>query len=137
MPKDSDFVPIVLQQYHDLGHEGFYKTVLRIKECFYWKKMKIRVNSWVQKCDIFQRSKHNQQLLSGLLQPLPILTQVWAQISMEFVEGLPKSKGKSVIFVVVDRMTKYGHFLPSAHPYTTETVAQLFFEKIFQLHGMP
>lgn len=37
IPEDSNFVPIILQQYHDLGHEGFYKTVQRIKECFHWK----------------------------------------------------------------------------------------------------
>ena len=56
---------------------------------------------------------------------------------MDFVEGLPKSKGKSVILVVMDRLTKYGHFLPSAHPYMAKTVGQLFFEQICHLHGMP
>ena len=55
---------------------------------------------------------------------------------MDFVEGLPMSKGKSVILVVMDRMTKYGH-LPLAHPYTAKTVVQLFFEQVFHLHGMP
>ena len=56
---------------------------------------------------------------------------------MDFVEGLPKSKGKPIILVVMDRMMKYGHFLPLAHPYTAEIVAQLFFEQIFCLYGMP
>ena len=50
---------------------------------------------------------------------------------MDFVEGLAKAKGKLVILVVVDRLSKYGHFLPMAHPYTTEMVAQLFFEQVF------
>ena len=110
---------------------------MRIKECFYWKNLKVRVKEWVKQCDICQSNKHDQQLPSGLLQPLPIPTQIWIEISMDFVEGLPKSKGKSVILVVVDKMTKYDHFLPLAHLYTAETVAQLFFEQIFRLHGMP
>ena len=59
LPEDSDFVLIILQQYHDLGHEGFYKTLLRIKECFYWKNMKIRVKEWVRQCDICQRNKYD------------------------------------------------------------------------------
>ena len=56
---------------------------------------------------------------------------------MDFVEGLPKSKGKFVIMVVVEQMTKYSHFLPLAHPYSAETVAQLFYEQVFRLHGLP
>ena len=106
-----------------MGHEGFYKTLLRIKECFYWKNLKVRVKEWVKQCDICQRNKYEQQFPSGLLQPLPIPMQVWAEISMDFVERLPRSKGKLVILVVLDRMTKYNHFLPLAHLYTAEIVA--------------
>lgn len=99
--------------------------------------MKPRVKDWIRRCDTCQRNKYDQQLPGGLLQPLPIPTRIWSDILMDFVEGLPKSKGRSVLLVVVDRLTKYGHFLPLAHPYTAETVAQLFFEQIFCLHRMP
>ena len=42
-----------------------------------------------------------------------------------------------MIFVVVDRLTKYGHFLALAHPFTAIIVASRFFEQIFKLHGLP
>jgi hypothetical protein len=44
-------------------------------------------------------------------------------LSMDFVEGLPKSQGYSVIIVVVDHLTKYAHFVPVKHPYTASTIA--------------
>lgn len=58
-------------------------------------------------------------------------------ISLDFIEGLPTSGGYNVILVVVDKFSKYGHFLPMKHPYTTLSVAMTFMQNIFKLHGMP
>jgi hypothetical protein len=56
---------------------------------------------------------------------------------MDFIDGLPKSEGYSVILVAVDRLTKYAHFMPLKHPYTSSSVALVFFNNIVKLHGVP
>ena len=56
---------------------------------------------------------------------------------MDFIEALPHVGGKSVILTVVDRFSKYCHFIPLAHPYSAESVAQVFFTDIVRLHGVP
>ena len=77
------------------------------------------------------------RLPAGLLQPLAIPNRPWLDISMDFVEGLPKSQKKSLVFVVVDRFTKYVHFIPLAHPYAATKVVHLFMQYVFKLHSMP
>jgi hypothetical protein len=138
--KGSSFQFQLLDYIHanpSFGHSGFHKTVHRAKRDFYWKGMRKDIKKLVRECDICQVNKPETIHPAGLLQPLPIPSRPWADISMDFIEGLPPSHGSTVILVVVDRFSKYGHFLPLAHPYTASTVAQLFLSNIFKLHGMP
>jgi hypothetical protein len=62
---------------------------------------------------------------------------VWSDVDIDFIEALPRVHGKTVILTVVDRFSKYCHFIPLAHPYTAESVAQAFFAEVVRLHGVP
>ena len=56
---------------------------------------------------------------------------------MDFIIGLPKSEGKSIIMVVVDILTKYAHFCALSHPFKASIVYTTFMETIQKLHGNP
>lgn len=56
---------------------------------------------------------------------------------MDFIEGLPTSAGYNSILVVVDKFSKYSHFIKIKHPFSALQVAQHYMEHVYMLHGMP
>ena len=108
---------------HSTGHEGVQKTLHRLRADFYIPGDRALVRDWVRSCVTCHRNKTETLQPAGLLQPLEVSSQVWADISMDFIEGLPKVGGKSVILTVVDRFSKYAHFIALGHPYTAASVA--------------
>ena len=137
IPPDSPLLQEALLAVHHEGHEGVQRTLHRLRRDFHFPHMKRVVQDFVRACSVCQRNKPDQQHPAGLLLPLPVPQGVWSDIAMDFVEALPRVRGKSVILTVVDRFSKYAHFIPLAHPYSAETVAQAFFNDIVRLHGIP
>ncbi|GJT95804.1 retrotransposable element Tf2 [Tanacetum coccineum] len=84
-----------------------------------------------------QLNKANLAASPSLLQPLPIPQRVWLDISIDFLDGLPMSKRKTMIMVVVDRLSKHSYFIPLSHPYTSIHVAQVLLDNIYKLDGLP
>lgn len=127
----------VLLAAHDEGHEGIQKSLHRLRPDFHLSQARAALQDYIRVCMVCQRNKTEQLHPAGLLQPLAVPSHVWEDISMDFIEGLPKVGGKSVILTVVDRFSKYAHFIPLAHSYTAESVTKAFFADIVRLHGVP
>ena len=119
-----------------IGHFGFAKTLALLQEHFYWPHMKKGVERICGRCVTCRQTKSRVQP-HGLYTPLPIPSEPWIDISMDFVLGLPRSKhGRDSIFVVVDRFSKMSHFIPYHKAGDSSHVADLLFREIVRLHGM-
>ena len=95
------------------------------------------IKTYIQQCLVCQQAKTTTTLPAGLLQPLPIPNQIWEDLAMDFITGLPLSQGFTVICVVIDRLSKAAHFIPMKQDFTSKSVAELFFKHIVKLHGLP
>jgi hypothetical protein len=137
IPASSPLLQEIVAAVHDDGHEGVLRTLHRLRRDFHFPNMRRVVQDFVRACGTCQKFKSDHLRPAGLLQPLPIPSGVWSDISIDFIEALPRIHGKTVILTVVDRFSKYCHFIPLAHPYTAESVAHAFFAEVVRLHGVP
>lgn len=138
---NNDQVRLVILQWlhssHQGGHSGIRASTHRIKSLFYWKGLSKSVAEFIQRCETCLRCKYEPHAVPGLLQPLAIPDGVWQSIAMDFIEGLPKSHGKDTIWVVIDRLSKYAHFIALSHPFSASTLAEVFINNVYKLHGAP
>lgn len=130
----------ILEEFHNTptaGHSGYLRTYKRVLLTFGCPGLKADVKKYVATCDTCQPNTYESIKPSGLLQPLTIPDSIWQDIAMDFIEGLPPSTRKNCTLVVVDCLSKYGHFVAIKHPYTAVQIAHIFISEIFRLHGLP
>ena len=99
------------------------------------------VKSFVQACDLCQRTKAERQHKRGLLEPLTIPKRKWQSVSMDWVVGLPlvyrHGRDYDAVLVFTDRATKMVHLVPTSKTETAEDTAELFIQNVVRLHGLP
>jgi len=116
---DSALQTQIITAFHDSpvgGHSGFPVTYHRIISLFKWSSMKAAVKEFVKNCHTCQKAKPERTLPPGLLQPLPVPSGPWDMATMDFIDGLPPSRHYNCLLVIVDKLSKYAHFIPPEAP---------------------
>ena len=106
------------------------RDVERLVAHFFWPRMRHDVERLVARCTTCQKAK-SQLSNHGLYMLLPVPTSPWLDISMDFVLGLPRTKGRDIIFVVVDRFSKMAHFIPCHKLMMLVVLLNCSFERLF------
>ena len=139
LPEDDELKTeaLVMVHHDEAGHLGREKTLELVKRHFYWPGMVKDVEDFVRSCDICQRTKKITQAPAGLLQPIPPPNRPWEEITMDFMSMEETSRGFNSIAVVIDRLSKMGHFIKTRKDITAKQFAQQFIDEVVQLHGLP
>ncbi|KAL4016694.1 hypothetical protein IC575_024351 [Cucumis melo] len=141
MPKDSAVKIELLTEAHSSPftmYPGSMNMYQDLRCVYWWRNMKREVADFVSRCLVCQQVKAPRQRLARLLQPLSVPGWKWESVSMGFITGLSRTlKGYTVIWVVVDRLTKSAHFVPGKSTYTASKWGQLYMTEIVRLHGVP
>ena len=129
----------LLKECHDgpvAGHRGVKPTLAELVKNYYWPNLRDDVEQYVKSCVTCQQNRTQFRKEAGLLRPLPIPTKCWESVSMDFMTHLQESKGFDSIMVVVDRVSKMAHFVPTRDTATAQEVGRLYFDKVVKHHGM-
>jgi RNase H-like domain found in reverse transcriptase/Reverse transcriptase (RNA-dependent DNA polymerase)/Integrase zinc binding domain/Chromo (CHRromatin Organisation MOdifier) domain/Retroviral aspartyl protease len=143
IPDDRALKTRILYELHDsdlAGHCGITKTEELVMRQFWWRGLRDDVTAYVNDCVVCQRSKDSNTAPAGKLNPIPIPAGRWETVTMDFVGALPlTTNGHDGIVVVVDKLTKMAHLIPSTQLVNSDAVgtARLFFDGVVRLHGIP
>jgi transposase InsO family protein len=133
---------VVISHAHSLlAHLGAHKTLIYLRDHVWWKQMSNDVHKYCESCIVCRKSKPNNQKPYGLLNPLPVPVRPWEAIGIDFVGPLPVSKNRNgefdTITVIIDLLTAMVHLVPSRQDFRAKDVADLVFDHVYKLHGLP
>jgi hypothetical protein len=133
---------VVISEAHSmLAHLGASKNLDYLREYVWWKDMVSDVKAFCETCHTCKTSKPSNQKPYGLLNPLAVPNRPWESIGIDFVGPLPESGNRDGLYdsitVVICLLTSMVHLIPSRTNYNATQLAELMFENIYKLHGLP
>ena len=133
VPKDNRLQAEIIRLQYDTpvgGHGGQWKTVELVTQNFWWPGVTREVKRYVEGCDACQCNKNCTEQPAGKLMPNSIPEKPWMHISADFITKLPLAQEYDSILVVVDRLTKMVHFIPTTEKMSAEGLARLFRDNV-------
>ncbi|GJV05603.1 putative reverse transcriptase domain-containing protein, partial [Tanacetum coccineum] len=119
-------------------HPGSDKMYQDLKKLYWWQNMKSEIATYISKCLTCAKIKAECKKPSGLLVQPVIPVWKWENITMDFITKLPKSlSGQDAIWVIVDRLTKFAHFLPMKETNSMEKLTRQYLKEVVSRHGVP
>ena len=126
-----------------LGHPGRDKMIELIQQRYQFLNMRKAVEDYFQQCTTCAQNKSTRHKPYGEQQQIEAPQQAWQDITMDFIVKLPLSKDTITdikydnILVVVDRLTKYAHFIPWKEKGNAKDLAKVILKEIIANHGIP
>src|SRR5258708_7939804 len=141
------YVPDNPQLHHNLvhahhsatvaGHPGHWKTLELVSQNYWWPGLSRYIARFVTGCDACNQTKTFPTQKVGKLIPNKVPDRHWQVISVDMIGELPDSKGYNAVLVVVDRLSKRIHAIPTVTSLDSAGVTRLFLEHIWHHHGLP
>ena len=140
VPQLTDLREEILWKFHCSRfavHPCGTKIYRDLRHQYYWSRMKRDVGDFVRRCLRCQQVKVEHQKPVGLLQPLEVVEWKWEHVTMDFVTHFPWTSWRhDAVWVIVDRLTNWAHFLAMQMTFTLEEFCQLYIREIVRLHGV-
>nr|GEV90600.1 putative reverse transcriptase domain-containing protein [Tanacetum cinerariifolium] len=141
IPYFGDLRALIMHESHKLKysiHPGSDKMYQDMKKLYWWPNMKAAITTYISKCLTCAKVKAEYQKPSGLVVQPVIPVWKWENITMDFVTKLPKTlTGQDTIWVIVDRLTKFAHFLPMKETGSMEKLMRQYLREVVSKHGVP
>ena len=119
------------------GHPGATKMYATLRQHHFWPRMAASIARHVSTCDACCRNKATHRQPQPQTQPLPIPTQPWEFISLDFMDLPPTTQGHDCLLTVVDCLSNYIHAIPTTRTVSASDTVDLLLQHVIKLHGIP
>ena len=107
-----------------------------VTQNFWWPEITKEVKQYMKEYNTCQQNKNCTKQLARKLMPNSIPEKPWTHILADFITKLPLAQGYNSILVVVDKLTKIVHFIPTTEKTSAEGLARLFKDNVWKLHSL-
>ena len=129
---------LIIDHFHVLGgHLGYDKTLGAVRRHVWWPSVVKDIDAFCKSCHTCAMTKTPNKVPDGFAHPLSVPQRPWDVVSMDFIGPFPPSNDFNYLWVIVDKLTSMVHLIPTTTVVSAKKLAEIYFERIFPLHGLP